>query len=405
MSNVFYFSISTYYLIFFNFCTFIQYSLLISNYKFSSSTTLQRFLFDEQTQTIIVASNDRLYKLHSSNLSILTEIDTSSTSSTTELCTTIITRGNITTSYINTNPLNYLSINSYLFNNQTTINSTYNQLLLLTPSNDLLVCSTSNRGLCQIRSLSNLTIIENSSSRIVSTNIHYSSFSFIGNDSILYTAVTYDSSCDSLYEIPALSGRSLSKQSSTFLKIFNHFSNDLHSSSYSLRFVNNRIAREFPVHYLYGFDHRLFTYFLTIQELDIQQQQQHYYNHYSRTSSSQNGGKKLLTKLIRFCQKAQQAPIKSYVELPITCKSASSIYYPYLISAYLVKDDDNSRLYGVFRNTTTSSTTNTSHAVCVFSMKLIRENIFQTIKNCVVDGNGQRGLSFISPDTHCLPNK
>ncbi|CAF1529845.1 unnamed protein product, partial [Didymodactylos carnosus] len=392
MSIIFYHSISIYYLIF---LILIQYSLSISNFKFSSTTTLQRFLFDEQTQTIIVVSVNRLYKLYSTNLSILAEIDTSSTFTNTELCTTIIGRANVTTTSININPVHYFSINSYLFNNQLTNNSAYNQLLLLTPSNDLLVCSTSNRGTCQLRSSSNLTLIESSSSRVVSTNIHYSTFGFIGNDSILYTAVTYDSSCDSFYEIPALSGRSLSLKSTTFLKIFNHLSNDLHSSSYSLRFVNNRIAREFPVHYLYGFEHRLFTYFLTIQELDIQQQQQHYYNHYSRTSSSQNSGKKLLTKLVRFCQKTQQAPIKSYVELPLTCKSLSSNYYPYLVTAYFVNENENSRLYGVFRNTTTSSINNTSHAICLFSMKFIRENIFQTIKNCVVDGIGQRGLGFI----------
>ncbi|CAF3521245.1 unnamed protein product, partial [Rotaria sp. Silwood2] len=66
---------------------------------------------------------------------------------------------------------------------------------------------------------------------------------------------------------------------------------------------------------------------------------------------------------------------------------------------------ENNILYGIFRNTTLANSSDTSHAVCSYSIDSIREAFFQSIKRCLVDGKGYRGLGFISPDTHCVSNK
>lgn len=345
---------------------------LINSIKINFSNPLQRFIYDDLTNTIILASVNHIYSLNATDLSILSDINLTPDDNDNHC---LITNK---TSLIS--PNYYFPISSYL---SPTINSTFNQLLLLI-NNSILICSTSNRGgSCQLRSLINLNLLKNASQRLVSSSPFYPSIGFISEyNQILYLSNTYDVLCDPFYEIPTISGRSIDKD---FLSIINLTSGQsaLQQSTYILRLLNIRLVKDFFLYYLYGFEHKNISYFLTIQQSDI---------HHTRKS-------KLQTKILRFCQTLNQSIIKSYMEIPLTCGTN----YHYLITAKFSKE--NNILYGIFRNTTLANSSNTSHAICSYTIDSIREAFFQTIKRCLVDGKGYRGLGFISPDTHCISNK
>jgi hypothetical protein len=338
------------------------------------SNPLQRFVYDDTTNTIILASVNHIYSLNASDLSILSNIDTSPFK-TDHHCL-------IPNKTLLTKNIYYFSLSSYLI---PSINNTYNQLLLLI-NNSILICSTSNRGgSCQLRSLINLNLIKNSSQRLVSSSPYYPSIGFINtNNQILYLSNTYDSLCDPFYEIPTISGRYLI-DNKNFLSIinFNSGQSALQQSTYTLRLLNTRLIKDFFLYYLYGFEYKHFSYFLTIQQSD----NHHIYKY------------KLQTKIIRFCQTLKQPIIKSYIEIPLTCGQN----YHYLITAKFSKEKK--ILYGLFRNTTLANLTSTSHAICAYPINQIQEGFFQTIKRCLVDGKGYRGLGFLSRDTHCISSK
>jgi hypothetical protein len=345
---------------------------LINTINIHFPNSVQRFVYDDLTDTIILASVNRIYSLNASDLTILSDINISPNENDNHCLITNKT-SLLTSNY-------YFPISSYL---HPSLDSTFNQLLLLV-NNSILICSTSNRGgSCQLRSLIGLNLLKNSSQRIVSSSPFYPSIGLISeNNQILYLSNTYDFLCDPFYEIPTISGRLIDKD---FLSIINLNSGQsaLQQSTYTLRLLNTRLVKDFFLYYLYAFEHRNISYFLTIQQSDI---------HHTR-------GYKLQTKILRFCQRLNQSIIKSYVEIPITCGKN----YHYLINAKFSKE--NNILYGIFRNTTLANLSSTSHAVCAFSIDSIRDGFFQTIKRCVVDGKGYRGLGFISPDTHCISNK
>jgi plexin A len=60
-------------------------------------------------------------------------------------------------------------------------------------------------------------------------------------------------------------------------------------------------------------------------------------------------------------------------------------------------------LYAVFAEGRSDAATNRS-ALCVYSLKSIRRKFMQNIKSCF-NGNGPRGLDFISPNMHCVSTK
>ncbi|UJR23498.1 hypothetical protein I4U23_026496 [Adineta vaga] len=335
------------------------------------SNPLQRFIYENSTDTIILASVNHLYSLNASDLSILSEIDLSPT----KFDHQCLLSNQTTLSKLHY----YFSISSYL---NLSFNQTFNQLLLLT-NNSILTCSTLNRGgSCQLRSLINLNLIRNTSQRLVSSSPFYSSIGLINkSNQILYLANTYDSQCDPFYEIPTISGRNLFEKDFLSIIQLNSGQSALQQSTYTLRLLNNRLIKDFFLHYLYAFQYKTFSYFLTIQQADI------YHKH------------RLQTKILRFCQTFNQSIIKSYIEIPLTCGKN----YHYLITAKYSQDKN--ILYGLFRNTSLANLTSTSHAICSYSIDTIQEGFFQTIKRCLVDGKGHRGLGYISPDTHCVSSK
>ena len=347
---------------------------LTSSITIHFPNTLQRFIYHDQTKTILLASVNHIYSLNASDLTILADLDTSP-SITDQQCSL---RNNRSSS---TKNLYYFSRLSHLTPSD---NSTFNQLLL--PINDsVLICSTANRGgSCQLRSLTNLHFIRNSSERLVASSPSYPSIGLINqNTQILYLANPYDSQCDPFYEIPTISGRHLNDNDFLSVINFNSGQSALQQSTYTLRLLNIRLIKDFFLHYLYAFEYKHFSYFLTIQQADV---------HHTQKSNLQ-------TKIIRFCQTSKQPIIKSYVEIPLTCGRN----FHYLITGKF--SPEKQIFYGLFRNTTSANSTSTSHAICAYSIVDIQQGFFQTIKRCLVDGKGRRGLGYITPDTHCIASK
>lgn len=337
------------------------------------SNPLQRFVYHNHTKTILLASINHVYSLNASDLSILADFDTTPS---------IIDQQCLRTNRnISSKNLYHFSTLSHLTPSD---NSTFNQLLL--PINDsVLICSTASRGAsCQLRSLTNLHFIRNSSERLVSSSPLYPSIGFINqNNQILYLSNPYDSQCDPFYEIPTISGRRVNAEDFLSVVNFNSGQSALQQSTYTLRLLNIRLIKDFFLYYLYGFEYKHFSYFLTIQQADL---------HHTQKSNLQ-------TKIIRFCQTSKQPIIKSYVELPLTCGKN----FHYLITGKFFEKDG--IFYGLFRNSTSANSTSTSHAICAYSIVDIQQGFFQTIKRCLVDGKGHRGLPYISPDTHCRASK
>ena len=337
-----------------------------------NNTILQRFIYDEVSDTIVLAAVNHLYLLNGNDFEVITDVDLSSSTSDRQCLAS-----NKTTS---STKLNYFfSISSYL---QRSENETFNQLLLLY-NDSILACSTLNRGSsCQLRSLIDLEVLKNSSQRLVSSSPFYPSVGFISRNSpILYLSNTYDPICDPFYENPTISGRHLSGNHFLSPIHFNTGQSALQQSTYQLRLLNLRLVKEFFLHYIYGFEYKHFSYFLTIQQSDLH----HKY--------------RLQSKIVRFCQTWRQPMMKSYMEIPLTCGQT----HHYLITAKYSPIDQ--KLYGLFRNTSSANHTTTSHAICHYTIDQIQEAFFQTIKHCLVDGKGSRGLGFLSPDTHCVSSK
>ena len=332
---------------------------------------LQRFVYDPISETVVLASVNRIYSLKVSDLTLISEIDTSP-SPHDQHCP-------IANRTISSKHLFYFPSTVFL---NPSGNETFNQLLLL--SNDsILICSSSNRGgSCQQRALVDLRLLRNSSQRLVASSPFSPSVGFISQtNQLLYLSTTYDPVCDPFYEIPTISGRQLFNESFLSTLHFNAGQSALQQSTYTLRLLNLRLIKEFFLHYLYAFEYKHFAYFLTIQQADLLHKQ------------------RLQTKVVRFCQTLKQPMMKSYVEIPLTCGR----HYHYLIAAKF--SSVKQRLYGLFRNTTSANATGNAHAVCVYQMDAVQEAFFQTIKRCLVDGRGQRGLGFLSPDTPCVASK
>lgn len=352
---------------------FIGFLQLIDGQTRPFSNPLQRFIYDEQTKTIIVAAVNRLYSLNASNLALLTELD-ASTSLTEPLCPITLNRTLTTKLSFDFPHLSHL---------HSTNNATFNQILLLLPNRSILICSTSNRGgACQLRTVMDLHLLKNSSQRLVTSSPFYPSAAFVSEmNRLLYIATTYDSQCDPFYEIPTISGRQILTEPFLAPMQFNTGQSALQQTSNTLRLFNVRLVKEFFLHYVYAFEYKHFSFLLTIQQADLHQKY------------------RLQTKIIRFCQTLKQPMMKSYVEIPLTCGEN----YPYIVHAKY--SPEQRMLYGLFRNTIVANLNTTSHALCQYPMEQIQQGFFDAVKRCLVDGKGSRGLGFLSPDTACVTSK
>lgn len=275
-----------------------------------------------------------------------------------------------------------------------------NKVLLIDYSTSRLIsCGSLFQGICTVRNLQNISVFEqeaeNITEAVVANNEEASTVAFIAPgppeppvSNVMYVGVTFTGNSPYRSEIPAVSSRSLDKS-----KMFQIASSAVTTGTRI--FINSYARESYLVNYVYGFSSEKFSYFLTTQ----------------LKHNSHSVPKKYITKLVRICQEDQN--YYSYTEIPVDCISDSQ-QYNLVGAAYLGRPgadlaeslgistvDD--VLYAAFSEGKGDIPTNNS-ALCVYSLKAIRRKFMQNIKACF-NGNGSRGLDFISPNMNCVPTK
>lgn len=275
-----------------------------------------------------------------------------------------------------------------------------NKVLLIDYSTSrLILCGSLFQGICTVRNLQNISLLEQESENIteavVANNEEGSTVAFIAPgppeppvSNVMYVGVTFTNNSPYRSEVPAVASRSLDKS-----KMFQIASSAVTTGT--RMFINSYARESYLINYVYGFSSEKFSYFLTTQ----------------LKHNSHSVPKKYITKLVRICQEDQN--YYSYTEIPVDCISDSQ-QYNLVRAAYLgrpgadlaeslgisIVDDV---LYAVFSESKADIPTNNS-ALCVYSLKAIRRKFMQNIKACF-NGNGSRGLDFISPNMNCVPTK
>ncbi|KAL1398190.1 hypothetical protein pipiens_002420 [Culex pipiens pipiens] len=273
----------------------------------------------------------------------------------------------------------------------------WNKVLLIDSSApNLIVCGSLFQGVCQIRSLQNISVVEHRVQEAVVANVaNASTVAFIApgppvpsENNVMYVGVTFTGNSPYRSEIPAVASRSLARD-----KMFQIASAAVTTGTRI--FVNSYARESFLINYVYGFSSERFSYFLTTQY----------------KSSAHNTPKELITKLVRICQ--DDSNYYSYTEIPVDCISESTKFNivnaahvgkpgPDLAENLGITTEDDV-LFAVFSESHDSKNANKS-AMCVYSLKAIRRKFMQNIKSCF-NGVGQRGLDYISINMPCVPTK
>lgn len=282
-------------------------------------------------------------------------------------------------------------------NTNRTYTDNVNKVLLIDyVTSRLITCGSLFQGVCTVRNLQNASVVEQEvMEAVVANNERASTVAFIAPGppnppvtNVMYVGVTYTNNSPYRSEIPAVASRSLEKD-----KMFQIASSAVTTGTRI--FINSYARESYLVNYVYGFNSERFSYFLTTQ-----------LKHNSHTVP-----KEYITKLVRICQ--EDSNYYSYTEMPVDCISEAQggTKYNLVRAAYLGKPGSDLAenlgitaqddvLYAVFSEGKADKPTNRS-ALCVYSLKAIRRKFMQNIKACF-NGNGQRGLDFISPNMNCV---
>lgn len=280
------------------------------------------------------------------------------------------------------------------------IKDNVNKVLLIDRSTSrLIACGSLFQGICTVRNLQNVSIIEHEVlEAVVANDEHSSTVAFIAPgppqppvSNVMYVGVTYTNNSPYRSEIPAVASRSLEKG-----RMFQIAASAVTTGTRI--FINSYARESYLVNYVYGFSSENFSYFLTTQLK---------HNHPASP-------REYISKLVRICQ--EDSNYYSYTEIPIDCISEAQggTKYNLVQAAFLGKPgsdlaenlairEQDDVLYAVFSEGRGNIPTNKS-ALCIYSLKSIRRKFMQNIKACF-NGNGPRGLDFISPNMNCVSTK
>lgn len=273
----------------------------------------------------------------------------------------------------------------------------YNKVLLIDRATSrLIACGSLFQGTCTVRNLQNVSIVEHEvPDAVVSNDANSSTVAFIAPGppqhpvtNVMYVGVTYTNNSPYRSEIPAVASRSLEKT-----KMFQIASSAVTTGTRT--FINSYARETYLVNYVYGFSSERFSYFLTTQ----------------LKHSHHSSPKEYITKLVRICQ--EDSNYYSYTEIPVECISEAQggTKFNLVQAGFLGKPSSDLAqslgisiqddvLFAVFSKGESNVPTNNS-ALCIFSLKSIRRKFMQNIKFCF-NGNGMRGLDFISPSMPCV---
>lgn len=264
----------------------------------------------------------------------------------------------------------------------------------------LIVCGSIFQGMCSVRSLHNVSDVREVREPVVANNATASTVAFVapgppkvGDAHVLYVAVTYTGNSAYRSEVPAVASRSLDDS-----RLFQIAQSAVTTGT--RMFVNSLSRERYPINYVYGFSSEGFSYFLTTQLKDLNQQTNSYYS-----------------KLVRVCHDDES--YYSYTEIPIACTGEGGKNYGFnlvqaafvgkagsILAAELGITAQDDVLFAVFSQSESINTNTASDpsALCVYSLKAIRRKFLQNIKTCF-NGQGARGLGFISPSHACVATR
>lgn len=339
----------------------------VSNERFSHMT------MNDYTGQVYVGAVNKIYQLTSSlSLEVVAEMgprEDSPDCPVTRLCNTVLKK---TTDY-------------------------WNKVLVIDyPQSKLISCGSLFQGICSVHQLDNVSIHSTPANEsVVANNATASTVAFIAPGPpkltrmhVLYVGVSYTGNGPYRSDVPAVSSRSLDPNQM--------FSTAATGVTTGTRLLVNSLARErYPIHYVYGFASRGFSYFLTVQK--------------KFTESP----RPFISKLVRICQK--DINYYSYTEVPLVCRSdgvdynlaqAAHVGRPgseLALSLGITAQDE--VLFVVFSKSQDESDIfnkpSKKSALCVFALSAIHRKFTQNIQHCF-NGNGNQGLDFVTISQPCV---
>merc|ERR1719342_350454 len=185
--------------------------------------------------------------------------------------------------------------------------SNVNKALVIDYSDSRLIsCGSIFQGVCTVRSLRNISHVEQQIKEpVVANNATASTVAFIAPGppnppitQVMYVGVTYTGNGPYRSEVPAVSSRSL--DSASLFQIA-----QTAVTTGTRMFVNSLARERYPINYIHGFDSEGFSYFLTTQMRQTSPSPYH-------------------SKLVRVCH--DDSDYYSYTEIPIECVSQGLSY-------------------------------------------------------------------------------
>lgn len=265
------------------------------------------------------------------------------------------------------------------------------------PQSKLISCGSLFQGICSVHKLDNISLYETPANEsVVANNATASTVAFIARGPsklsgmhVLYTGVSYTGNGPYRSDVPTVSSRSLDPNSM--------FSIAATGVTTGTRLLVNSLARDrYPIHYVFGFAAKGFSYFVTVQKKFTE------------------NPRPFVSKLVRVCQK--DVNYYSYTEVPLVCKSPDGTDYNLAQAAYIgrpgselavslgITAQDNV-LYVVFAKSRDEldvfNKPGKQSALCVYALSAIHRKFTQNIQHCF-NGNGFQGLDFVNPSQPCV---
>ena len=254
----------------------------------------------------------------------------------------------------------------------------YNKVLFVEPGRNALITCGSDTGLCQLRRLEELTVTS-MSTYYVASDEDKTTVSVLApgpdNRDWLYVAATYTNSPPRNNQVPAVSRRDLNLPDERLL---------FADSDSQVPFNGAYRASPFDINYVYGFSLNGYTYYVTAQQIDI--------NNFVSIS-----------KVVRVCHQTDvpSPDLDAYTEITIQCGQGSSLYHlaqaayvapagPSFASSLGI-DPSDSMLYAVFAKD--DGTTGDNSALCAFSMTEIEEAFLTAVESCIK--NNRESVSYL----------
>ncbi|XP_006813744.2 plexin-B-like [Saccoglossus kowalevskii] len=256
----------------------------------------------------------------------------------------------------------------------------YNKILSINYDyNNLITCG-SYRGVCQIRDLSDLSVLNDSVTWVAAPTKEDSTVGFV--------APGYDNKPNLYVGTPrrgnaypgdqAVSGRQLDE-----LLFHSARSWEWECAVDMYWFYENSVI------YVTGFSYHRFSYFLTVQRL-------------SRNDNT------YISRIVRVCQERNDYYYDSYTEVTLQCEGSDSTLYNLLQAADVMRpasdlatslslEDDEHVLFAVFgKGRTPWSLTPLQHSViCIYKMTDIEQAFIDAISGCITQGGDEYQLDHI----------